>query len=238
MKIKDCFAYCSTEKVFSRLEDFFKQCPPRVQNYLYANRISQGKILINYSMPPNTVYFLLKGRLQILDENAAELPLCFLEVTPFDITGDYEIFSSQKSNISTVTACTDCICLSLPAGIYRTWIKSDAHALFLRTQMLMKQLSTQAHFERRFLYTDYETRCIYLLMAECRYKKSINGQTRLSIKREELAVKAGCSLRTVNRIIENLKARDLISLKQGKIQINDSQQEALLSIVSPLLMSY
>ena len=238
MKIKDCLTYCSSREVSSKLEDFFKKCPDRVQDCLNMNRISEGKTLIYCNTPPHTVYFLLKGKLQILDENATEFPLCILEAAPFEIVGDYEMFSKGEYNISTVMAYTDCICLSLPAGIYRTWISTDAHALFLRTQMLMKQLSTQVSFERRFLYMDYETRCLHLLLTECRRHKAVNGQIRLPVKREELAAKVGCSLRTINRIIENLKNRNLINLCQGKIRISQSQQETLLSMVSPFPSAY
>ena len=232
MKIKDCLTYCSSQEVSHKIVDFFKQCPARVQDCLNMNRISKGKILIHCNTPPHTVYFWLKGRLQIFDEDATEFPLCLFEASPFEIVGDYEMFSKGEYSISTVIACTDCICLSLPAGIYRTWISSDAHALFLRTQMLMKQLSKQVSFERRFLYMDYEPRCLHLLLTECRCHKAVNGQIRLPVKREDLAAKAGCSLRTINRIIENLKNRGLINLCQGKIQISRSQQENLLSMAS------
>lgn len=236
MKIKDCLIYCSSQETASKLEDFFKQCPAPIEDCLNMNQISKGKILIYCNTPPHTVYFLLKGRLQILDEDATEFPLCLSEAAPFEIVGDYEMFSKGESSISTVMAYTDCICLSLPAGIYRSWISSDAHALFLRTQMLMKQLSSQLGFERHFLYMDYETRCLHLLLTECRRHKAVNGQVRLPLKREELAAKAGCSLRTVNRIIDNLKNRNLISLRRGKIQLSHSQQETLLSMV-PLFPS-
>lgn len=238
MKIKDCQAHCASREIFSLLAHFFKQCPSLVEDCLNINRIPKGKVLIHSNMPPHTVYFLLKGKLEILDEDAAEFPLCFSEAAPFEIIGDYEMFSDGKYSAATVIAGTDCVCLSLPAGIYRTWISSDAHALFLRTRMLAKQLSAQVNFERRFLYMDYETRCLHLLLTECRRHEAVNGSVRLPVKREELAVRAGCSLRTVNRIIETLKNRNLITLCQGKIQLTDSQQKTLLSIVNPLPSAY
>lgn len=98
------------------------------------------------------VYILLKGRLEAVEEHVSDAPYHFTEIKALDIVGDYEFFTGKLMRLVTVTTLEDSLCLVIPAAEYMTWLRSDSHALFLRSRMIISQLVAQAQFQRQNLF--------------------------------------------------------------------------------------
>ena len=122
------------------------------------------KNLISTYQTSNPVFVLLDGRLQAIEERVVDIPYSFTEMHPVDIVGDYELFTGMEGHYVTLKTMEASCCARLSAASYLHWMKSDANALFLRTQMLMKELSVQTQLQRQYLFMDNRTRLLLFLL--------------------------------------------------------------------------
>ena len=121
------------------------------------------------------VYILLKGRLEAVEEHVANIPYHFTEIRALDIVGDYEFFTEKQPRLVTLTMLEDSLCLVIPAAEYMTWLRSDSHALFLRSRMIITQLVAQAQFQRQNLFADNRTRMLVFLKEQV--TQAVNDST-------------------------------------------------------------
>lgn len=218
---------CRNYECYPTIEAFFSTCPPLIRNYLTLQTFPAGQLLIQAGAPCGTVYILVSGRLQAIEEKAGEIPYSFFDLSPFDIVGDYELFSEDTESYVTVRAWEPSVCLTMPPGFYLQWLSSDSAALFFRTRLLMKKLSLQLNSSRRYLLMSYEQRCMYVICQEAGKVSPGDGVCRLKLNREFLAAKTGCSLRTVHRLLKEMSDKDMLTLSGGKIHLTVKQLEAM-----------
>lgn len=231
MKWEQILEDCSQYRCYSSIQSFFSTCPPLIRNYLSVCAFPPGQILTKAGTPCSTVYILISGRLQTIEEKAGEMPYSFFDLVPFDVLGDYELFSEDEESFVTVQVREPSVCLTLPARFYLQWISTDSTALFFRTKLLMKQLSGQLISNRRFLLMTYEERCMYIICQEACKLPMVNGSRCFKLNRELLAAKTGCSLRTVHRLMKELEEKGYITLAGGKVNVTPGQ----LSLLADLL---
>lgn len=226
--------YPFTLKQKNFLENFFKFSPSYIQPVLMLRSYKKGSRLVAAGDSSAHVYILLKGRLEAVEEHVSDAPYHFTEIKALDIVGDYEFFTGKLMRLVTVTTLEDSLCLVIPAAEYMTWLRSDSHALFLRSRMIISQLVAQAQFQRQNLFSDNHTRMLYFLKEQITQAVNDNTNTgsvypiRISFTRPEIAAHLGCSVRTVNRTVQELEAENRISLRKGKIYINEQQAKQLL----------
>lgn len=237
------FNYPFTLKQKSFLENFFKFAPPYIQTVLMLRSYKKDSRLVAAGDSCAHVYILLKGRLEAVEEHVANIPYHFTEIRALDIVGDYEFFTEKQPRLVTLTTLEDSLCLVIPAIEYMTWLRKDPHALFLRSRMIISQLVIQAQFQRQNLFADNRTRMLVFLREQV--TQAVNDNThiesnagnaksksiypiRIPFTRPEIAAHLGCSVRTVNRTVQELTEENMIYLNKGKIFISESQTKKLL----------
>ena len=237
------FNYPFTLKQKSFLENFFKFAPPYIQTVLMLRSYKKGSRLVAAGDSCAHVYILLKGRLEAVEEHVANIPYHFTEIRALDIVGDYEFFTEKQPRLVTLATLEDSLCLVIPAIEYMTWLRSDSHALFLRSCMIITQLVAQAQFQRQNLFADNRTRMLVFLkeqvtpaVNDSTHTENSNGNPkpgsvypiRIPFTRPEIAAHLGCSVRTVNRTVQELVDEEIIHLNKGKIWISEKQASTFL----------
>jgi CRP/FNR family cyclic AMP-dependent transcriptional regulator len=161
----------------------------------------------------------------------------FTEISAFDILGDYELFTEHSSRIITLKTLSTTHCLTIPANAYLDWIRKDANALFLRIQILLKQIIGQTTFDRKNFFLNNKDRFLLFLYRE--YIRQAKNTITIKLTHDEIANYLGCSTRTVNRIIRNLNDEHYLKLSHGKILISKDQfQRIKLVVQSELLKDF
>lgn len=216
------------EKIYTRLnhqqreftDKFFSQCPELISSRIMLKTYPANHTLISADDSCPYVYILLEGRLQAIEEHVINEPYNFTEIKAIEIVGDFELFTKSATRIITLTTLEKSIFLIMSAADYISWIQKDANALYIRTQMLIRQLVSQAQYDRRNFFLDNRTRFFHFLINE--YNRVSGGTSTVKIQytRPEIANKLGCSVRTVNRIITDLQTEGFIELEHGKILIS------------------
>lgn len=237
------FNYPFTLKQKSFLENFFKFAPPYIQTVLMLRSYKKDSRLVAAGDSCAHVYILLKGRLEAVEEHVANIPYHFTEIRALDIVGDYEFFTEKQPRLVTLATLEDSLCLVIPAAEYMTWLRKDPHALFLRSRMIISQLVVQAQFQRQNLFADNRTRMLVFLKEQATqavndsmHNENGTGNTktrfvypiRIPFTRPEIAAHLGCSVRTVNRTVQELAKENMIYLNKGKIFISEPQTKKLL----------
>ncbi len=219
-----------TEPQCAFLDAFFAGCDEHFFSGVSLRTLPANRTLIGTDDAACAyVYILLKGRLQAIEERVGDEPYRFAELSAFEIVGDFELFTKADSRIITLTTLTSSLVLSIPAADYITWIRQDANALFIRTQILIRQLVAQTQFERQNFFLDNRTRLLYFLLGEC--NAATEFPFRIHFTRQEISSKLGCSIRTTNRVIASLQNDGLFTLKHGKIWISDAQSRKIQQLL-------
>lgn len=212
-----------TETQNAFLNCFFAQCNAPFLSNVILKTYPANHALMNTDDSCSYVYILLKGRLQAIEERVANEPYNFTELCGIDIVGDFELFTKSSARIITLTTLERSLFLILPSTDYINWIKHDANALFIRTQMLIRQLVAQTQFDRQNFFLDNHSRLLYFLLNECTKNAVPEFPLKIEYTRPEIASKLGCSVRTVNRTLSVLQEEDFVSIKHGKIHISAKQ---------------
>jgi len=206
-------------------ESFFQNCPQTLVDHIIYETYPSDHTLMYTDDTCSFVYILLKGRIQAVEEKAAEFTYHFMEIPAIEILGDYELFTNDSSRLITLTTLEPSTCLVIPSVDYFAWIRKDADALFIRTQMLIRQLAGQTRLERQLFFMENSSRMLYFLFNE--FNRQKQDCIKLPHTRSQIASKLGCSVRTVNRVIGLLQTEGLLSLVHGKIRIDKRQYEQI-----------
>lgn len=219
----------SIQRVFPKehalfLEDFFRYCPKEIYKHFSIQSYPKNHRIISTHDETRYVFFLLKGKLQALEEKVVTIPYQFTQLKPIDIVGDYEVFTQTQGHYVTLTTLEPSLTLQICAKAYIAWMKQDAHALFIRTQMLMEVLNKQSQQQRKFLFMDTHKKLLYFL-----YEQIITYEDKfpykLTFTREQICGHIGCSVRQLNRILLQLQKNNSLRVWHGKLYISKQQFE-------------
>ena len=110
-------------------------------------------------------------------------------------------------------------------------MKRDGHALFLRTQKILLDLTRQTRNDRKYLMLECMDRMALYLLEYCekQYDRKPDDMQEVFVRRtrEELSNAIGFSEKTINRNTRKLADQDFLSLRSGKIFISKEQYEAM-----------
>lgn len=222
MKLPPSVEKSAGERALPFLKRFFANCPDSFGDNLMLKTYPKNHVLISANDACAHVYILLKGRLQAIEERTDGERYRFTELQALDIIGDYELFTRLPGRMITLTTLEPSLCLVIPAAAYLNWIRTDAGALFIRIQMLIREMSAQTRSDRQNLFLDNRTRLLNLLYNECGKQPGV-FPCKIRLTHPELASRLGCSVRTVNRLISQLGAEGLVTLVRGKMQVSREQ---------------
>lgn len=214
------------------LKSFLATFPENLAKNIMLKSYPANYTLISTDDTCPFVYILLKGRLQAIEEHSVNEPYNYTELSSIDIVGDFELFIGSNARAVTLITLEKSLCLIIPSAEYLSWIQKDSSALFIRSQMLIRQLMTKTRFDRQNLFLDNRTRLLYYLYSECSKSFAQGFPLKITDTRPDIADKLGCSLRTVNRTISSLHEARLLTLKHGKIVISDEQFKKIKDLVS------
>lgn len=211
----------------SFLESFLARVPESLGNSIILQTYPENYTLMSTDDSCTYVYILLQGRLQAIEEHVANEPYSFTEISAIEIVGDFELFTQKPGRSVTLTTLEKSLCLIIPAPDYLAWIRQDAGALFIRTQMLIRQLVAQTQFERQNFFLDNKSRLLHFLYGECNKLATPDFPLVIKYTRAEISSKLGCSVRTVNRTVQALEQRSLLTMRRGKIMITLEQKNLI-----------
>jgi CRP-like cAMP-binding protein len=121
-----------------------------------------------------------------------------------------------------ITTVTKAAVLMLRADIYRKWIASDNHFLMLLTVQLSSKLYAASQKSIDQVTMSLRHKLIrYLYSKVEQYDFNVHVACITSLSREDIASQWGVTVRSINRILKELKDRRIIFIKKDQIICNE-----------------
>lgn len=182
-------------------------------------RFPKGKEILQRDETLKCVYIVRHGRINIfsIGENGQENRV--VTVSEGGIVGEMEAISGVDRAIYSARTFEDSEVLRVPLEAFLRWVQSDISACWGLTQVLAGKLCAASVQSSQYTNTDARARLMAQLVQL--------GPGRIRYTRQELAEACSASLRTVNRCVKKLREDGLIHLSKGKIEISQSQLDAL-----------
>ena len=195
--------------------------------------ISDSIVLIKDQVVKN-VYFICSGSVRAVNEFGNGRLFSIATIGPMNFLGELEILSGESNCVYTVEAITDCTIIQIPKDGFLKWLDCDHNFAMNTVKRIAKKMYNSAYRNSEVL--SYST--IYLLTSFIigLIKQKANSEENAVIdkNREQIAAELGVSVRTINRNIRKLKEEKLITIKQGKVFINNAQYSRLLKKMDEL----
>ena len=210
---------------------FFRNIPAAVSKQVILMEVKKGQHILEAGAPCDAVYFLLKGKVSGEVYTSRGKASSFMDFSQMWILGDFELFNDYAEYCVAIVAEQNCALLKLAKDTYKSWIRNDANALYLRIQNILSVLTFERRIDREYMQKNSKERLILLLVRF--YETGVkdkNGLHTVQYTQGELADKIGVNLRSVQRSISALEIEQLVQLKKGKMVISCEQYEKLLEL--------
>lgn len=201
------------ERIFSTLLD---KCPDEYRRSMVRVTYRAGEDIVEQGGRVKNFHYILEGLVKVFYETPGGKSHIQNLLEGGDIFGELEVMQ-EKHGICTVKAIKDTTVLSIPRETYIAWISSDCDfSLFImeticnKFYLKSKKISEDALYPLQFRLINE-----ILLLAKKQEKLSIAWDKPLVA--EELAT----SLRSLNRLIQELKDKGLVAVKKNIITVLD-----------------
>jgi CRP-like cAMP-binding protein len=182
----------------------------------------KGKILLEQGESPQFFYVLLSGTLKVehVIDDGRFLFIAYLY--PYDYLGDLE-FSLDCTNTHQVTVVSPSSLIKITKTEYMRLMVEDAQfGKSINLSLARKLKSTTAHFVNH-VYKPLKDRLIAIIYREIKSAQfQRDFSVSISVPREQLAEQLGVTIRSITRVIKELKEHGMIQTNKKKIIVNET----------------
>ncbi|MDD2971515.1 MAG: Crp/Fnr family transcriptional regulator [Lachnospiraceae bacterium] len=193
-----------------------RQCPYEILREFQVMEYNTDEFELEQGEIHNTFYIIVSGYADVYteSEHGKKYQLCTYEKG--DYIGELEIFQ-QKGYISKVQGRGKVVLLELDRPYFMKWIRLDKNF----NEYMIRTLCNNSYrmcmnMGHNTLYTLKQRICQYLTDNSGR-----DGKLKSSISSEILSQQMAVTPRSVNRVLKELKEKNIITLNKGNIVIED-----------------
>ncbi len=213
------------------LRDLFRNAPKMILSQFTILELPAHKIIIKKGEPNRYIFISCSGRLRISNEFDNGRIYEFASVKDIGFSGLLEFFAEKEIASSMVETVSDTVLLRIRKDKFSHWLNRDNTAFrkvvaIFANQMYPSILTTGVVFAHSGIY------CLAQYIERHMEKDIIKfGVSVLPNSRQELAENLGLSLRTIYRLVLEMKNRKFISVVKRKIYVNRNQFKRLVAFL-------
>ncbi|WP_248924150.1 Crp/Fnr family transcriptional regulator [Paenibacillus hamazuiensis] len=184
-------------------------------------RYQPKDIVCEQGEEPACFHILTEGELKVEHAVTGGHIYTLAHLHPGQLLGDLEL-TLEVPYVSRVSAVVKCELLALRADVYRKWARSDAVFLTELNRILASKLhaTSQKTIENTYMSSrQMLLRHLYGLIEHCDFNAQMAYTA--AISREDIARRLGVTVRSVNRILKELKERRIIFVSKNRIILNE-----------------
>lgn len=192
--------------------------------------IEKEKRFVTSGEEISTIWILLSGEVKALEEYSTGQIYTFQKFSAPEVFGEMEALSDITKFRATLITETECVFLTLPIKIYSDFLKKNSQYLYKRTKIILKRILDERKAQRIYLMMKAIDRIkIYFIQ---KYPlKSDQGISIFKLTRHQLSEETGYSIKTINRVIKQLKEENLLHLEGHKIIMTEKQYQNMTKSV-------
>lgn len=148
-----------------------------------------------------------------------------------ELIGEFEMFE-QKPLICSVEALTDIKILQLKQIYFTKWLELDNNISSYLVKYLCNQFYLFSEKAGNDALYSLKARLLNYLLSQSHSMIKNTDRIELKLDKEKLSEKFAVTIRSVNRILQSLKSKNIIDIKTNSIIIKDFKQLTLEEEVS------
>lgn len=204
------------ERLFAGLLD---QCPEQYKRQMVQTTYKAGEEIIQQGARVKSFNYIVDGLVKVFYETPGGKSHIQNLLEGGDIFGELEVMQ-EKYGICTVQAIKDTTIIAIPSEAYRAWISTDsAFSLFIMETICNKFYLKSKKISEDALYP-LQFRLINQLLLMIKKQDTLTIEWDKPMAAQELAT----SLRSINRLIQELKDKGLIDVKKNMITVIDMKR--------------
>ncbi len=211
-------------------KDYFKNASQELMNSFCVLEMQANTIFIEEGGKADSVYILLKGKVNAVDYRVLENIYKHFEFYPIEVFGAMEIIGELDYYTATLVTVENSVLVKTTRMQFDKFLKENFDVFRKQAAIIQNYLLRQTRKERLNVLLSGNDRMALLLT---QMYKRIAGKTHpeISIERKEFGDTTGLSERTVTRILKSFEEKELISRKGWDIRINYEQYLKLKEIL-------
>ncbi|RMD79593.1 MAG: cAMP-activated global transcriptional regulator CRP [Gammaproteobacteria bacterium] len=193
----------------------------RFINHCHRRRYPAKSVIIYAGDPPDALYYIIDGSVAVVneDEEGREIILAYLNAG--DFFGEMGLFGEEGHRSAWVRARTQCEVAEISYGRFRRLAMEDPDLLFTLASQMALRLRRTSDMLSRLAFMDVAGRIARTLLDLTKEPDAMTHPDGMQIRitRQELGRIVGCSREMVGRVLKNLEAQNLISVKGKTIVV-------------------
>lgn len=194
---------------------WLQNMPQEIVRHCRISKYGKGETLFRKGNQIKYVYIVCKGIIMISSGNINGNEMGIVFVSEGFSVGEMEILLDTEDLLYSAKVFSDSVLLEIPGRIFKQWIDRDSFACKKLATILAQKLYNASSSTVKYKRLEAITR-VEMFLSEY-------GVGRIQETREELAEACGVTSRTINRVIAALSEKNEITLKRGKIEVNNEQ---------------
>lgn len=190
--------------------------------------VKRGEVLFKQGTTPRSVIWLLSGKVKILQETPGGQRQTVYIYSDGELIGYRQLIAGEPHPVSAVTLENSTIVI-IPGQTFRGLIEQSP--TFARNVLAALARDFTVWMNRMTVFTKYPVKLrliLALLILHEQYRISGSPAGVITITRTELSEYIGASLETVVRVLNTLKAKNLVQINGRRIQILDVKELVLM----------
>lgn len=200
--------------------NILKDCPYGILNRWEFVEYKKGEVICHQGIEYNYFYIIVEGyaNVYITAENGKTFSQAIYKKA--DYFGELEIFDNEPY-ICSIEALTDMKIIRIEKQYFIDWLKKDSNFSFHMTKTLCKNFYALSKLSgKNTLYSLKYRICNYLLL-EIGSGSNTDIRIGIEIDKEQLSEKFAVTPRSINRVLKELKEKDIIDISNRIIYIQD-----------------
>lgn len=204
------------------IKNILRNCPLETLNKWEYKEFTKGDIVCHQGMKYNYFYIIVEGyaNISLVAENGKTFSQALYKAG--DYFGELEIFNN-KPYICSIEALTNLSIIRIEKEYFIDWLNKDQHFSLHMTKTLCDNFYNLSKLSaKNSLYSLKYRVCNYLI-----YKLdsgvNIDGKIRIEIDKEQLSEQFAVTPRSINRVLKEIKEKNIIDISNKFIYILDLQ---------------
>jgi CRP-like cAMP-binding protein len=202
------------------LYEMVKDCPYEILNHWEIKDYPAGSVVCRQGKKYDYFFIIIQGNTEIyyMAENGRKYSQVFNKAG--ECFGEFEAFE-QRPYICFVAAFTDLKLIQIRRDLFVKWLELDRNFNIFMTKYLCDRFySFAAKAGEDTLYSLKARLCNHLLLCSQQTTKKTTD-IELTVNKEGLSDRFAVTSRSVNRILQHLKNKNIITIKETSIVVND-----------------
>lgn len=192
--------------------------------------VEAGKQIVEAHEKIDKIWILLNGIVKAADEYTSGDKYIFREFLAPEVFGELEILSDIGEYRASLVTETKCYFITVSPEYYMDLLRKNPEYALKRLSSISKKTLNDERIYRSYLRIQGIDRLKLYLIKQYEVDKS-QREFILSKSRQDIAEETGYSIRTVNRIIKQLKEEGFISVVGNKIKISRDQYDHMFKTI-------